>query len=82
MSSPQRNKRETAAVLCDRLKLWGHLIRSDIEVRLLSLPLPFMRTPRDKDVIEQWLRLYSRPIGSAYPVTALPDSDSSKTPPS
>jgi hypothetical protein len=52
MSSPERNKTETAAVLCDRLKLWGHLIRSDREVRLLSPAPHFVRTPRDKDVIE------------------------------
>jgi hypothetical protein len=79
MSSPERNKTETAAVLCDRLKLWGHLIRSDREVRLLSPAPHFKRTPRDKDVIESWPRLYSRPVGSACPFAALPDSDSSKT---
>jgi hypothetical protein len=44
MSSPERDKQETAAVLCDRLKLWAQLIRSDREVRLLWLPLLFMRT--------------------------------------
>jgi hypothetical protein len=37
-----------------------------------------MRTPRDKHVIEHWLRLYNRLTGASYQVTAWPDSDSSR----
>lgn len=37
-----------------------------------------MRTPRDKCVIEHWLRLYNRLNGFSYRVTAWPDSDSSQ----
>jgi hypothetical protein len=37
-----------------------------------------MRTPRDKHVIEHWLRLYNRLTGASYRVTAWPDIDSSR----
>ena len=37
-----------------------------------------MRTPRDKHVIEHWLRLYNRLTGASYRVTAWPDTDTSR----
>lgn len=37
-----------------------------------------MRIPRDKQVIEHWLRLYNRLTGATYRVSTWPDSDSSK----
>lgn len=37
-----------------------------------------MRTPRDKRVIEHWLRLYNRLTGASYRVTAWPDTDSTR----
>ena len=51
---------------------------SDREVQLLPLPPLLWRTPRDKCVIEHWLRLYNRLTGFSYRVTAWPDSDSSQ----